>query len=279
MKLGLYGINMGACLDPRTAIRVAVAAEAAGFDSLWTAEHVVLPEPRTPESPIPARVALLDPAVALAHLAGHTKTIRLATGIIILPQRNPVVLAKELASLDVLSGGRLIFGLGAGYIPKEFAACGIPFEERGARTDEAIAVLKDMWTSPAPQFDGRFFRYSEIDAYPRPIQRPHPPIVVGGMSAPAFRRAVAQGNGWYGFALDPAATEKCLVGLREAASKIERPASLGPLEITVTPSVALDAATLDRYASLGVHRLVPIAAGADADAVVGFVERTAQILR
>jgi len=179
MKLGLYGINMGACLDPRTAIRVAVAAEAAGFESVWTAEHVVLPEPRTPESPIPARVALLDPAVALAHLAGHTKTIRLATGIIILPQRNPVVLAKELASLDVLSDGRLIFGLGAGYIPKEFAACGIPFGERGARTDEAIAVLRDLWTSKAPHFNGRFFRYSEIDAHPRPIQRPHPPIVVG----------------------------------------------------------------------------------------------------
>lgn len=276
MKLGLYGINMGACLDPRTAIRVAVAAEAAGFDSVWTAEHVVLPEPRTPESPIPARVALLDPAVALAHLAGHTTTIRLATGIIILPQRNPVVLAKELASLDVLSGGRLIFGLGAGYIPKEFAACGIPFDERGARTDEAIAVLRDLWTSSAPRFEGRFFRYAEIDAHPRPIQRPHPPIVVGGMSAPAFRRAVAHGNGWYGFALDPAATDRCLSGLRKAAETVERPASLGPLEITVTPSVALDAAALDAYASLGVHRLVPIAAGADGDAVVEFVERTAR---
>jgi probable F420-dependent oxidoreductase len=278
MKLGLYGINMGACLDPRTAIRVAVAAEAAGFESVWTAEHVVLPEPRTPESPIPARVALLDPAVALAHLAGHTKTIRLATGIIILPQRNPVVLAKELASLDVLSDGRLIFGLGAGYIPKEFAACGIPFGERGARTDEAIAVLRDLWTSKAPHFNGRFFRYSEIDAHPRPIQRPHPPIVVGGMSAPAFRRAVAHGDGWYGFALDPAATGRCLAGLREAAEAVERPASLGPLEISVTPSVALDAAALDAYASLGVHRLVPIAAGAEGDAVVEFVERTARTL-
>jgi len=279
VQLGLYGINMGACLDPRTAIRVAVAAEAAGFDSVWTAEHVVLPEPRTPESPIPSSVALLDPAVALAHLAGHTKTIRLATGIIILPQRNPVVLAKELASLDVLSGGRLIFGIGAGYIPKEFAACGIPFAERGARTDEAIAVLRDLWTSEKPGFAGRFFRYAEIDAHPRPVQRPHPPIVVGGMSAPAFRRAVACGNGWYGFALDPGATEKCLAGLEQAAQQVERPASLGPLEISVTPSVALDEAHVERYASLGVHRLVPIAAGADADALVAFVEKTARLLR
>lgn len=278
MQLGLYGINMGACLDPRTAIRVAVAAEAAGFDSVWTAEHVVLPEPRTPESPIPASVALLDPAVALAHIAGHTTTIRLATGIIILPQRNPVVLAKELASLDVLSGGRLIFGLGAGYIPKEFAACGIPFAERGARTDEAIAVLRDLWTAKKPGFEGRFFRYAEIDAHPRPVQRPHPPIVVGGMSAPAFRRAVAHGNGWYGFALDPDAAEKCLAGLKQAAEQVERPASLGPLEISVTPSIGIDPASVERYAHLGVHRLVPIATGGDADALVAFVERTARSL-
>jgi probable F420-dependent oxidoreductase len=276
MKLGLYGINMGACIDPATAVRVATAAEAAGLDSLWTAEHVVLPDPRTPESPVPASTALLDPAVALAHVAGHTSTIRLATGIIILPQRNPVVLAKELASLDVLSGGRLVFGLGAGYIPKEFAACGIPFEERGARTDEAIAVLRDLWTSAKPGFDGRFYRYAEVDAHPRPVQRPHPPIVVGGMSPPAFRRAVRDGDGWYGFALDPAATARCLDGLRAAADAVERPEALGRLEITITPPPApLDRDAVARYAELGVDRLVPIGMGADADALVDFVGRAA----
>ena len=274
MKLGLYGINIGLCVDPKTAIRVAIAAEEAGFESLWTAEHVVLPEPRPPESPIPSSEPFIHPAVALAYVAGHTKSIRLATGVIILPQRNAVVLAKELASLDVLSGGRLIFGLGTGYIPQEFAACGIPFSERAGRTDEGIAVLRDLWTSSKPQFAGRFYRYANIDAYPRPIQRPHPPIVVGGMSAPAFRRAVAHGNGWYGFGLDPDATEKCLAGLRHAATQVARPDTLGPIEITVTPSSGLDLKSLEQYSSLGVDRLVLRADGTDARAVLSFIEQT-----
>ncbi len=275
MKLGLFGINMGACVEPETAARAAAAAEAAGFDTVWTGEHVVLPEPQTPESPVPSRTPLLHPAVALAHVAGRTSTIRLATGIIILPQRNPVVLAKELASLDVVSGGRLIFGLGVGYIPKEFEACGVPFEERGPRTDEAISVLRDLWTADKPSFDGRFFRYSEIDAHPRPIQKPHPPIVVGGMSAPAFRRAVSEGDGWYGFALDVDGAARCLEGLREAAERVERPAERGRLEITVTPTVPLDADTIRRFADLGVDRLAPIVSGGDADEVVAFIEGVA----
>ena len=273
MKLGLYGINTGACAAPAAAIRVAVAAERAGFESLWTAEHVVLPDSLPPEWPMRSSDPFIHPAIALAYVAGHTRSIRLATGVIILPQRNAVVLAKELASLDVVSGGRLIFGLGTGYIPQEFAACGIPFEERGARTDEGIAVLRDLWTSPKPRFEGRFYRYGNIDAQPRPIQRPHPPIVVGGMTAPAFRRAVAQGNGWYGFGLDPEATGKCLAALHDAAKRVERSESLGPLEITVTPWIELDARTLEQYSSLGVHRLVLRPAGTDANAIVDFVER------
>ena len=279
MKFGLYGINIGPCADPATAIRVAVAAESAGFESLWTAEHVVLPEPQPPESPIPASEPFIHPAVALAHLAGRTRTIRLATGVIILPQRNPVVLAKELASLDVVSGGRLIFGLGTGYIPQEFAACGIPFAERGERTDEGIAVLRDLWTSPKPRFEGRFYRYANVDAHPRPVQRPHPPIVVGGMSAPAHRRAVASGNGWYGFGLDPGATERSLASLRTAAEQVERRESLGPLEISITPPTELDRETLDQYSALGVHRLVLRSTGTDGDAIVDFVERTARMIR
>lgn len=276
MKLGMYGINMGACLDPETAIRTAICAETAGFDSLWTAEHVVLPEPRTPESPIPASTPLLDPAIALAHLASHTTSIRLATGIIILPQRSPAVLAKELASLDVLSGGRLIFGLGTGYIPKEFAAVGVPFEERGARTDEAIDAIRSLWVDATPHYVGKYFRVVEVDAYPRPIQKPHPPIVVGGMSAPAFRRALGQGNGWYGFALDVGATKQCIDAIREAEKEIERPEALGRLEISITPAVPLDRDTVERYADLGVDRLIPIIGGPDGDSLVSLIETTAE---
>ena len=214
MRLGLYGINIGAAVDPEVAVALAQAAEAAGFDSVWTAEHVALPEPRTPESPIPASTPILDPAVALAYAAAHTSTIRLATGIIILPQRNPVVLAKQLASIDIVSGGRLVFGLGAGYIPAEFAALGVPFEERGARTDEYIEAIRALWSETAPGYRGQFVSFDGIDAQPRPLQKPHPPIVVGGLSAPALRRAVRAGNGGYGFALDLDATERALAGLR-----------------------------------------------------------------
>jgi probable F420-dependent oxidoreductase len=278
MKLGLYGINIGACTDPEVAAASARAAEEAGFDSVWTAEHVVLPEPRTPESPIPANTPLLDPATALAHIAAHTDTIKLATGIIILPQRNPVVLAKELATVDVLSHGRLIFGLGAGYIPAEFAALGAVFEERGARTDEAIEVLRTLWTAEAPSFDGRYFQFAGIDAQPRPIQKPHPPIVVGGMSTPALRRAVRQGDGWYGFALDLDATAACIKGLREAEQNGLRPEGRSPLEISITPAGPLDPESVRRYADLGVDRLVPIVAGQDRAGMVAAIEKTAAAL-
>ena len=191
MKFGLYGINIGACASPGTAARVARAAEAAGFDSLWTAEHVVLPDPQEPPSPIPAHVPLLDPAVALAFAAAHTERILLATGIIILPQRNPLVLAKELASLDVLSGGRLVFGFAAGYLHQEFAALGVPFEDRGARTDEYLDAILALWTRERPACQGRFVSFSGVDAHQRPAREPHPPLVVGGPSPPASRQELA----------------------------------------------------------------------------------------
>ena len=275
MKLGLYGINLGACVDPEAAAAVARAAEAAGFDSVWTAEHVVLPDPQTPDSPIPARTPLLDPAVALAHVAAHTRSIRLGTGIIILPQRNPVVLAKELASVDVLSGGRLIFGVGAGYLASEFAALGASFADRGERTSEYIEAVRALWTQPKPSFAGRFVAFSAIDAQPRPVQKPHPPIVVSGMSPPALRRAVRQGNGWYGFALDPDTTERCVAGLRGAEAEVGRPAALGSLEISVTPTGSVDADTASRYADLGVDRLIVLALGGSAEDLIAAVESTA----
>jgi len=276
MKFGIFGINTGPCADPEVAAAVAVAAESAGFDSVWTGEHVVLPDPQVPPSPAPPDFPMLDPAVALAFLAGRTRTLRLATGIVILPQRNPLVLAKELASVDVVSGGRLIFGLGAGYLQPEFDALGAPFSDRGPRTSEAIEVVRALWTQQNPHFDGRFWSFSGIQTLPRPVQRPHPPIVVGGHSPPAFRRAVAQGDGWYGFALDPDATRQCLRGL-ERAERAATPRR-ARLEISVTPGVALDRDVVRRYEDLGVDRLVPMARGRSADALLEFVSRTADAL-
>jgi probable F420-dependent oxidoreductase len=256
MKFGLFGINFGACADPDSARRVARAAEEGGFESLWTAEHVVLPDPQAPPSPVPPEVPFLDPAVALAHVAAHTKTIRLGTGIIILPQRNPLVLAKELASLDIVSGGRLLFGLGIGYLKAEFDALGIPFEDKGARAIEYLAAILALWTQEKPEFQGRFVSFSGIQSQPRPVQKPHPPIVIGGGSKPAFRRAIEHGNGWYGFALDLEKTAKCVDGLRQAEQTYVRPTALGPLEISVTPRGKLDSDTVKRFADLGVQRLI-----------------------
>lgn len=257
MRFGLFGINVGVCASGQTAARIGQAAEAAGFESAWTGEHVVLPDPQAPPSPVPPETPFLDPAVALALVAAHTSRLRLGTGIIILPQRNPLVLAKELASVDVVSDGRLIFGLGVGYLKAEFDALGVSFEHKGARAIEYLEAILNVWTAPHPSYEGRFVSFSGIQALPRPVQTPHPPIVIGGQTPYAYRRAVTHGNGWYGFALDHSDTAACLAGLRATRAERSRPAALGELEISITPRGPLDLDSVKRFAELGVHRLIP----------------------
>jgi probable F420-dependent oxidoreductase len=257
MELGLFSINMGPCAEPGALAAVAAHAEAAGFESVWAGEHVVLPDPQVPPSPMGPQDPALDPLLALGWAAAATSTIRLATGIIILPQRNPVVLAKQLASLDVLSDGRVTFGVGVGYLEPEFRAIGADFEHRGAVTDEFLDAIGHLWYDERPAFHGRFADFAGVDAHPRPVQRPVP-VVIGGHRPPAFRRAVARGHGWYGFALTPADVAGCLSGLAAAAERTERSADLGELEISVTPRGRLDAAAVAAFAELGVHRLVPM---------------------
>jgi probable F420-dependent oxidoreductase len=278
MKIGLYGINIGVCVDPAAAIRVARAAEEAGFDSVWTAEHVVLPDPQVPPSPAPPDLPFLDPAIALAHVAGHTERLLLATGIIILPQRNPLVLAKELATVDVVSRGRLVFGLAAGYLEAEFDALGIPFADRGARTDEYTDAILALWTQEKPAYRGRFVSFEGVRAEPRPVQKPHPPLVIGGHSPAACRRAVARGNGWYGFNLDIAGTRECLEHIDRARADVGRPEALGELEISVTPPPAPPNRDLLReYEDLGVHRLILLPPFGGPDAIVQSMEEAAEV--
>jgi probable F420-dependent oxidoreductase len=207
-----------------------------------------------------------------------TERIKLATGIIILPQRNPLVLAKELATVDVLSGGRLVFGIGVGYLEPEFRALGIPFDDKGPRTDEYIAAIRAMWTEAKPAYAGRFVSFSGIDAQPRPLQKPHPPIVIGGHSPGAYRRAVKSGNGWYGFFRNLDDTRQSLQGLEAAAREVERPAHLGKLEISITPRTGFTADDGKRYAELGVDRLIPTAPARNADELVEFLSRTMEML-
>jgi probable F420-dependent oxidoreductase len=256
LQLGLFSMTTGPCSYPEGAVRVARAAEAAGFESLWGGEHVVLPDPQAPPSPLAPGDRIADPIVTLAYVAAVTSRVRLGTGIIILPQRNPLVLAKELATLDVLSGGRLIFGVGVGYLEPEFRALGAPFAERGRVADDYLAAMRAIWVEDRPAHAGPFASFAGVQAHPRPVQRPTPPIVIGGHTAAAFRRAVENGHGWYGFALDGAGVTRCLDGLADAARRYPRPAELGPLQISVTPRGRIDEESARAYADLGVHRLI-----------------------
>ncbi len=257
MKYGLHGVNLNTCAYPDAAARLGRAAEAAGFESLWVADHVVLPDPPVPGRPMAPDMRLLDPVVALTYLAAHTSRIRLGTGVIILPQRQALVLAKQLASLDVLSNGRLIFGLGVGWCEPEMRSVGAPFKERGRVSDDYLASMRAVWTQPKPAHHGPYVSFEGVQAMPRPVQAPIP-IVVGGGTPPAYRRAVGQGHGWYGFGLDVAETRKRVGALQEAASRVKRPAELGPLEISVTPPGydVPDRATIEAYTAAGVHRLI-----------------------
>src|SRR5262245_19612304 len=234
MRLGLVHVNMGSMSRPDSLVAAARQAEAAGFDSVWAGEHVVLPDPQAPPSPMKPDDPALDSLLALTWAAAHTTTIRLATGIVILPQRNPVVLAKQVATLDVLSGGRVMLGVGAGYLEPEFRAVGANFAERGAVTDEYLDAMRALWYDEHPEYHGRFTGFGGVDAYQRPVQQPVS-LIVGGHSAPAYRRAVARAHGWYGYWLTPAQAAESMAGLAAAAGRVPRPADLGELEISVTP--------------------------------------------
>src|SRR3989442_15024373 len=234
MKFGLHSVNLHSCGYPDAAARFGRAAEAAGFESLWVADHVVLPDPPVPGRPMAPDMRLLEPIVALTFLAAHTSRILLGTGVIILPQRQAVVLAKQLASLDVLSSGRLLFGLGVGWCEPEMRSVGVPFAERGRVADDYLAAMRAIWTQPKPAHRGPYVSFEGVEAMPRPVQTPIP-IVVGGRTPPAYRRAVTQGHGWYGFGLDVNETKKIVGALRETQKKTSRPKELGTLEISVTP--------------------------------------------
>jgi probable F420-dependent oxidoreductase len=258
MRLGLVHVNMGSMSRPDELVAAVRAAEEAGFDSVWAGEHIVLPDPQVPPSPMGPQDPALDSLLALTWAAAHSTTMRLATGIVILPQRNPLVLAKEVATLDVLSGGRVMLGVGAGYLEPEFRAIGANFAERGAVTDEYLDALHALWYDDHPEYRGRFVDFAGVDAHPRPVQQPIP-LVVGGHTRPAYRRAVARAHGWYGYWLTPDDVAGSLAGLHAASDRVERPAALGELEISVTPRGHLTPERAAAFADAGVHRLVVLA--------------------
>jgi len=263
LKLGLYGLHRGSSVDPDTLSRRARAAEVAGFESLWVGDHIALPmsQDDPPDQP------RLEALVALTYLAACTVRARLVAGVIVLPQRQPVLLAKQLASIDALSRGRLTVGIGVGYMEAELRALGVALAERAGRTDEYLAALRALWDEPVPAVEGRYVAFSGVLQRPRPVQRPHPPIVVGGWTPPALRRAVREGNGWYGWQMDLEQTAQTLSALRETARREDRPAALGELEITITPTGPVNVDVARRYRDLGVHRLALLPSTTDGSAI------------
>lgn len=271
MKFGLRYCNTGRYVDPTAAVELLQAADEAGFESAWTVEHTVVPSGYASAYPYSndGKMAggredfpLPDPLIWLAYVAAATSRIKLATGILILPQHNPVVAAKQIATLDHMSGGRMLLGVGVGWLKEEFEAIGVPFERRGRRTDEYIQAMRELWTADRPTFQGEFVQFDAAYCRPQPVNG-SVPIIVGGHSEAAARRAGRLGDGF--FPARGASAE--LIGLaRETADASGRDGKA--LEVTTSLPDSLD--EIPAMAAAGVDRLlVPVSPMAGLDTVIG----------
>ena len=211
MRYGFYLPTRGGCATPEALEAIVQRGEALGFHSVMIADHVVFPTaiaskyPYTVSGAFPGGGDALEQLTLMAFVAGRTRTLRLVTSVMILPYRNPVLTAKMLATIDVLSRGRVTVGVGVGWLREEFEALDAPdFERRGAASDEYIRIFKTLWTQDPASFDGEFYRFDALRCVPQPVQKPHPPIWIGGHSAPALRRAARYGDGWHPVGANPA---------------------------------------------------------------------------
>jgi probable F420-dependent oxidoreductase len=242
MRIGLHTLGIGTGARPKIIESVARAAEAAGFATLWSGEHVVMvdqPSSRYPYSadgrmPVPSQADWLDPMVGLAYAAAVTSRIGVATGVLLLPEHNPVHAAKQAATLDVLSAGRLTLGVGIGWSADEFAALGVPFERRGQRTAEYLTAMRRLWADDVCSFDGEFCTFGPVRVNPKPVRSRRIPVVIGGNSDAALRRAAAHGDGWYGFNVEIDDVRDRLAMLREQCRRHGR--KMSELTIAVAAS-------------------------------------------
>lgn len=265
MKLGLIPVNIG-ITDPAQMIGLAQLAESAGFESVWTFEHVIVPmdyqskypyndsgkmgaEPETP---------FIDPLIALTAIAAATTTIRLGTGVNILSQANPLLLAKQTASLDVLSGGRFMLGVGIGWLQEEFRAMGVPFERRGARFDDYVAAMRKVWSGDVVEHQSDFLDWTGFKSYPRPVQDPMP-VVIGGSKGRIYERIARFGDGWFVPGSDPGALRGQIAELHEACEAVDRDPT--EIEITCMWSGQGGVGALQALRDAGVHRAVTMLMG------------------
>jgi len=266
MKFGLSFANAGPFSDPTAMVHLAKTAEQNGLESIWTVEHVVIPVgyestypyDRSGKIPAPDDMDIPDPLVSLAYVAASTTTLRLATGILILPQRHPIYVAKEVATLDKLSGGRAILGIGVGWLEEEFDALGIPFEERAARTSESVRAIRALWAKEPAPFEGKFFKWGKLESNPKPVQPNGVPIVVGGHTAIAAKRAARYGDGFFPGRGDAKTLKPLVDVLHEECKRIGR----DPKEVEITgANYAVDLDGVKAYQDLGIERIVSMPPG------------------
>jgi probable F420-dependent oxidoreductase len=264
MRVGLHALGIGTGAHPEVIRAVAMAAEAAGFATLWSGEHVVLvdqPSSRYPYSAdgriaVPAAADWLDPLLGLSFIAAVTTTIGLATGVLLLPEHNPVVSAKQAATLDVLSGGRLTLGVGIGWSAEEFAALGVPFAGRGRRTAEYVAAMRTLWADDIASFSGEFTRFEAVRVNPKPVRDRRIPVVIGGNSDASLERVAAFGDGWYGFNLPARTVAGRIAAL--AGQCARRGRSLRELSVAVALADG-SPGMLPELAGIGVTEFVVVA--------------------
>ena len=225
-------------------------SEQAGFESLWVGDHIALPV----DAPDPATEPRLEALTALTYLAAVTSTVRLGVGVLVLAQRQPVLLAKQLTTLDVLSGGRLSVGIGVGYLKAELAALGANLDHRAGTTDEYLAAMVALWDGGPARFSGQHVNFDGVVQSPRPLRQPHPPIIIGGHVTASFERAAHFGDRWFGWDLTPSQTADTIATLRSARQRSQRFEQ--HLKITIKPPGVLTAATVDDYTAAGAHRLI-----------------------
>ena len=279
MKVGLMFVNSGPFSQPELLAHLAVSAEQCGVESLWTVEHVVIPRgyqspyPYAKDGKIPGGedVAIPDPLLPLSYVAALTTKIKLATGVMILPQRNPLYVAKEMATLDLLSHGRTILGIGSGWLKEEFDALGLDFHVRGARTDEAIKALRAVWNDNPSSFHGKHFNFGPLMSFPKPAQKGGIPVVIGGHSPAAARRAGRLGDGFFPAIADAAKLKELFGIMRDEARKHGRNADA--IELSCMGRANLD--TIKAFADLGITRIVVPPPGFDKEKLTRGLEKLA----
>jgi probable F420-dependent oxidoreductase len=272
MKFGLMFANAGPFSYPESFENLVRTAEEVGIESIWSVEHVVVPVgynsvyPYSPDGkmPGPESVPIPDPIVPLAYAAAITKNLRLGTGVVILPQRHPLYVAKQMATVDVLSHGRAMLGVGIGWLEEEFDALGIPFKERAKRTEESIKAIRSLWKDEPQPFDGQFYKWKAVESNPKPVQRGGVPIIVGGHAKGAARRAARCGDGFFPGRGDVDSLQSLFAEMRDECAKIGR--NPNEIELTAgTPVTDLD--SVRQYAEMGVSRMIIAPPAFDPDGV------------